>query len=400
MLKNRSTIIYLIANYAGVFLNVFSGILIARNLSTDTRGLMAIISLSMSIMIFITAGNSSNSAMLSGTALSQHNSRTEIRNIYKPLILLSFLLFLFCSPFFFFVIYHKANLELGFLFTIACIPFIFNALIYYAEGLMRRNGSIDYLSLNRFIGLAIPSIYVFILIFSGKLQIQYLVFSQTLVTLILLYSNKRYLRKFEKNYVQKFNSFVLSIFRNSGFYVFEFLAGFSLIIFASTYLDLTSLAYLAIAMSFTSLMDAFIPTLESKFYLYFENADFKDKVVKIKLSKKLILIVCFDLLFIPAAFTIPIFFGEKYSTSSSLAVVLVLSKIPNHITRYLSTILLSKKNSAIPFTAQVFFTGIFCFGVFLFSSHLDIYLLLKIYFCCQIVTFCLTVVLFKIKFKL
>jgi O-antigen/teichoic acid export membrane protein len=147
-------------------------------------------------------------------------------------------------------------------------------------------------------------------------------------------------------------------------------------------------------------MDAFIPTLESKFYLYFANADFKDKVVKINLSKKLILIICFDLLFIPAAFTIPIFFGEKYSTSSSLAVLLVISKIPIHITRYLSTILLSTKNNIIPFMAQVFFTGIFCFGAFLFSSTLDIHLLLKIYFCCQIVTLCLTVLLFKIKFKL
>jgi O-antigen/teichoic acid export membrane protein len=400
MFKNRSTIIYLFANYAGVFLNMFSGILLARNLNTDTRGLIAIISLSMATMIFITAGNSSNSAMLSGTSSGQSDSSTELRYIYKPLIVLSFLLFLFCSPFFFLVIYHKANLELGILFAIACIPFIFNALIYYAEGTMRRNGSVDHLSLNRFIGLAIPSIYVFILNFSGILQIQYLVFSQTLVTLALLYSNKRYLRKFEKDYVQKFNSLVLSSFRNSGFYVFEFLAGFSLLIVASTYLDLTSLAYLAIAMSFASLMDAFIPTLESKFYLYFANANFKDKMFKKKLSEKLVAIFCFDLLFLPVAFTIPIFFGEKYSASSSLAVVLVLSKIPIHITRYLSTILLSKNNNIIPFIAQVFFTTIFYFWAYLFSSTLDIYLLLKIYFCCQISTLCFTVFLFKIKFKL
>ena len=153
-------------------------------------------------------------------------------------------------------------------------------------------------------------------------------------------------------------------------------------------------------MSFASLMDAFIPTLESKFYLYFANVDFKDKLFKKKLSEKLVAIFCFDLLFLPITFTIPIFFGEKYSASSSVAVVLVLSKIPFHITRYLSTILLSKNNNIIPFVAQVFFTGIFYFLAYLFSSTPDIYLLLKIYLCCQVATLCLTVFLFKIKFKL
>jgi O-antigen/teichoic acid export membrane protein len=399
MFKSRSSIVYLFANYAAVFLNMLSGILLARKLSTDTRGLVAIISLCMTIMIFITSGNSSNSAMMSGNSTIRDDSRIELRHIYKHLTLFSFVLFLVCSPFFFMFIYDKSDLKLSFLFIIAAIPFIFNSLIFYAEGIMKRNGSVFQLSLNRFIGLAIPSIYIFILNFLGLLQINYLVFSHTLVTVVLLYSNKRYLRSIEKDYVQKFYYFVSTSVRNSGFYVFEFIAGYSLIIVASICLDLTSLAYLAIALSFSSLMDAFIPTIESKFYSYFANADFKNRIFRSKLYKKLIAIVSFDLLFIPATLIIPILLGEKYEISSKLALILVFTKIPTHITRYLSTILLSLKINAIPFMAQAFLIGIFYLGIYLFASRLDIYVLLNIYLFSQIITLCFIVFLIKVKLK-
>ena len=359
---SKERAVYLSLNYSGYALNFMSGLILARELGPFVRGEYSYLATFFYITLMIAPLNLKNAVSL---AISE-KSNLEVEFPIKPMRLLIVAFFVTLAMNAFFLSFLRNEFENAILlsFLISNTLCFLSSYIYIYEGLYRSNSQIGRLGLLRLLGLGLPSVYVFLLYAFSRLDLQSLLLSQAIATLgccaYVIWGRSK-LPKLERKRVSH-----LAIKTYPGF-VLEYLIAILVLISVNLTEKSTTLGHFAIAFSFSLIVDTLYPYFESKIYTLLDsNAKVGSVSIVVKKLKSLFLS---QLVLIPGSLLIPIVYGQEYSESVLMAVVLIVGKFAYSAVKFMniySTII--EKDYSSPATCNFMYVAMYTFLLMYFKN--------------------------------
>lgn len=319
----QSRVFYMGANYSAYLLNFISGLILARKLGPEQRGALAYVSSFYLVTLLLVPMNSRNGSSLAAIK-SKEWVPAEESFPFKKLHLRAFIIAIACTSLFSALIAQRTDNLTLVMFSISNIACGLTFYIYFTEGIYRASEKIFDLAVLRFLGLAIPSIYVFILFAFDKLQVYLVLLSQffaLLACFLFLRSKGSLVVSFDYgNYTHQVRKTYLSSILE---YTVNFLIFFSVILTGSDEL----IGLFVVAVSLTMVSETFFPLVESRmFKKLVDSYNQGGAWSKVPLRQAIKEMIASQILFIPLAFAIPIIYGDEYQKSVGFAVVLIIAK--------------------------------------------------------------------------
>jgi len=315
--------VYMLANYSAYSLNFISGLILARTLGVDQRGTLAFITTFYLITLLLVPLNSRNG---SSFASIKNSNRTSITTNFpfKKMFFRVFIVVTTCTAIFDLMLLNRVEAVYLIFFSISNLACGLTFYIYFVEGIYRVKDNILDLAVLRFLGLAVPSIYVFLLFAIGKVEVKLVLLSQFLAVIsCTIFLKSRIPLKISFSY-DEYSEQVKKTFLG---YALEYLANIVILISITFTSSTKTIGYFAIAMSFALISEAFYPVVESrmlnKIKILIANGDSPNLNLLVTAIKEMVLS---QLIFIPLAFAIPAIYGNEYGQSVYFAVVLIFAK--------------------------------------------------------------------------
>jgi O-antigen/teichoic acid export membrane protein len=323
--RNSDKISYLLLNYLAYLMNFASGLILARSLGPEKRGVVAFLSNLFLITLLIAPLNAKNASSIAEAGLkSEEKCESREFSTYR-VASISAVITLVTSITYYYALAGRLSNSLIMLF---CIANLFNSIavvIQIREGILRTQNRLDQLAIIRFLGYATPSFFVFILFFFKKIEIEYVIFGQVvamLSTLLFLV-----IRRFPApDYSTK--DFSDKAFKTFGTYFLEYICNFIPLLLVMLSEQYAYIGLFAIAYGFSLISDTYFNIVESKVYSQLANIErnLPKSAVKTLSSGAKSLCVA-QLLFVPLALLIPMLYGNLYSGSVQIAIFLIFSKL-------------------------------------------------------------------------
>lgn len=320
---SQSRVFYMGANYSAYLLNFISGLILARKLGPEQRGVLAYVSSFYLVTLLLVPMNSRN-----GSSLAVIKSKDWVPEggsfPFKKLYLRALIIAIISTSVFSALLAQKTDNVTLLMFSISNIACGLTFYIYFIEGIYRASEKIFDLAVLRFLGLAVPSIYVFILFAFNKLQVHLVLLSQffaLLACFLFLRSKGSLVAGFDySNYTHQVRKTYLSSILE---YVVNFMIFFSVILTESE----EFIGLFVVAISLTMISETFFPLVESRMFKRLEHSHNQNGVwSKVPLRQAIKEMIVSQIPFIPLAFAIPIIYGDEYQNSVGFAVVLIVAK--------------------------------------------------------------------------
>ena len=355
---------YMGANYAAYVLNFFSGLILARNLGPDGRGELAFLSSFYLITLLFASMNSRNGSSL---ASIKNQTSIQIKNhfpfsrIYFNVALITFT----CTLAFFIVL--NANIETKTLlfFSISNVACGLSFYLQFSEGILRVQEKLFELAVLRFLGLAIPSMYIFVLYFLGELNIELALLSQFLAVVACFF----FLR-YKQVFAPRFNyvSYLTQVKKTYIGYLLEYIANVSILLSVTFTEDSENIGYFAVALSFILISETFYPLIESRmFNRIYATSTQKRSLNLLPLASAIKELVGSQIVFVPIAYLIPIIYGSSYRMSINFALVLILARLNYSIVKLLNSYAVMSERYDIPIKLNSIYITLY-FLLFLLSN--------------------------------
>lgn len=359
---SKERAVYLLLNYSGYALNFISGLILARELGPFVRGEYSYLATFFYITLMIAPLNLKNAVSL---AISE-KSNLEIESPIKPLrlLILAFSLTLAMNGFFLSFLRDEFENAILLSFLISNTLCFLSSYIYLFEGLYRSNSQIGRLGLLRLLGLGLPSVYVFLLYAFSSLNLQSLLLSQAIATLgccTYVIWGRSELPKLDQKRVSH-----LAIKTYPG-YALEYLIAILVLISVNLTEKSTTLGHFAIAFSFSLIVDTLYPYFESKIYTLLDSSARVGSVSIIVDKLKSLLLS--QLVLIPGSLLIPIVYGQEYSESVLMAVVIIFGKFAYSAVKFMNiynTII--EKDYISPITCNFMYVAMYTFLLMYFKN--------------------------------
>jgi len=314
---------YIGANYAAYVLNFFSGLILARNLGPEGRGKFAFLSSLFLVTLLLAPINSRNGSSLASMkeeSWSMDDGEFPFRKIHIWVISIT----LTCTLAFLFALYGEFQIETLVFFSVSNLACGLAFYIYFAEGILRVQERLFELAMLRFLGLAIPSLYIFILFFLGTLNLELVLLSQFLaVTACFLYLKYHALIEPKFRYITYSNQ-VKKTFLG---YSLEYIANILILLSVSFTEDAQSIGHFAVAMSVILISETFFPLIESRMLNRIHQSSSINNLMSLgPLMKAMKELAVSQIVFVPMVFLIPSIYGIAYSESVNFALALILAR--------------------------------------------------------------------------
>ena len=315
--------LYMLANYSAYSLNFLSGLILARTLGVDQRGTLAFITTFYLITLLLVPLNSRNGSSFASIKNSNGPS-TATHFPFRKMFFRVFIVSITCTAIFDLMLMHRIEAIYLMFFSISNLACGLTFYIYFVEGIYRVKNNILDLAVLRFLGLAVPSIYVFLLFAIGKVEVKLVLLSQFLAVIsCTIFLKSRGTLKISFGY-EEYSRQVRKTFLG---YALEYLANIVILLSITFTSNTKTIGYFAIAMSFALISETFYPVVESrmlnKIKNLIANGDSPNLNPLVTAIKEMVLS---QLIFIPLAFAIPAIYGNMYGQSVYFAVVLIFTK--------------------------------------------------------------------------
>jgi O-antigen/teichoic acid export membrane protein len=365
--RHSDKISYIFFNYFAYLMNFASGLILARGLGPENRGIVAYLSNLFLITLIFAPLNAKNAS-----SIAEAEKRKKLNSQNREFSTLGFTIIstfitLSISIIFYYYLIESLPSNLVVLF---CIANLFNSLaivIQIREGILRTQNKLHQLAIIRFLGYATPSFFIFILFFAKKIEIEYVIFGQ--VVAMLSTSLFVIIRKYpapEYSHTD-FSEKALKTFAS---YFLEVLSIFTPLMLVMLSEQYTYIGLFAIAYGFSLISDTYFQIVESKVYFHLA------KIEKIRPKSAFAImyhnarsLFFAQLIFIPFAFLIPILYGKSFSGSVQIAIFLILFKYFLSILKiesiYINLVL---KRYLVPIILNGFYVFI-SFFIFLSLQH-------------------------------
>jgi hypothetical protein len=355
----NSRFAYMTANYAAYFLNFLSGMILARNLGPDGRGELAFLSSFYLITLLLTPMNSRNGSSLASikdkTKIIQDNN-FPFRKNYIVAALLSAL----CTLVYINLLSSKVDSKSLIYFAISNLACGLAYYLHFFEGIFKVEEKLFELAVLRFLGLAIPSIYVFILFFFRSLNIQLILLNQFLAVfscfLFLKYRRKKQPKFSYGTYRTQVKKTYLS-------YILENMANILILVSITLTKNSEYIGHFAVAFSFILISETFYPLIESRMLNRILSTSIQQKPINMRpLTIAIKELTLSQAVFAPFSLLIPSIYGSAFDISVNFALVLILAKYNFSIVKLINSYAVISDRYDIP--------------TFLNSFYIILYLLL------------------------
>ena len=325
---------YMLVNYCAYSLNFLSGLILARTLGVEQRGLLAFITSFYLVTLLLASFNSKNGS--SFAYIKNSNESAVISHFpLRRLFLCVFIVSTICTVILALFLFKKIEINNLICFSISSLTCGLTFYIFFAEGIFRvKEKNLD-LAVLRFLGLASPSLYVFLLWVVDKVEVKFLLLSQGIAmvscTIFLIargpmkinFSYNEYSKQVKKTFVG---------------YALEFLVNIIILISVTSTSNNQTIGYFAIAMSFALMSDTFFPVVESRMFNKIHSLNpnqINHNLSPLNIAVKEIIFS--QLIFIFLAFAIPVIYGAQYAPSIYFAIVLIFVKCMQSIVKICSS---------------------------------------------------------------
>lgn len=335
-LISRKHVAYIFANYLALLLNFFSGILIARELGAQSRGIYALITSIFGIIFALGTFNYSGGT-LQASLFAKEVEKTKKSSFLKiPSLvgLIATLVALIVISSIYLITPLKAyeNFIIG-----AAAVSSLGAVSAYIGSLLVANHLVIRMAITRFIGLGGLSLMVIVLYQVNKITIENLLFCQILTTIVIastaivLFFTSNEIRLPPDNIVLK-NSLI-----GLPKYIIDFFVPIALYSTIKSAYGAVFLGTYIVAWGWASLSDALQPVIESQVYKNYSRKGFQNITINY-LFKKIIIMSFFNISLIPTLLLIPFLFGEEFSKSVLIGMFLFVLKLLGQATSILEII--------------------------------------------------------------
>lgn len=325
---------YMLANYFAYSLNFLSGLILARTLGVEQRGVLAFITSFYLITLLLASFNSKNGSSFAN--IKNPNESAVISNFpFRRLFLRVFSVSISCTAILDLFLFKKIETNNLIFFSISSITCGLTFYIFFAEGIFRVEEKNLDLAVLRFLGLATPSLYVLLILVFDKVEVKYLLLSQGVAMIsCTIFLIARGPLKINFSYYEYSEQVKKTFFG----YVLEFLSNIMIVLSVTLTSSNETIGYFAIAMSFALISDTFFPVVESRMFnkIHTHNAN----RISLNLSPLIVAIkevIAGQLVFICLAFAIPVIYGDEYTASVYFAIVLVFVKCMHSVVKLCSS---------------------------------------------------------------
>lgn len=338
-LKNHISckdIAYIIANYLALLVNFFSGVLIARELGAQDRGIYALIA-SLFGVIFAFGTFNYASGTLQGSMFAK-----EVENARKSSFLRIPGFVGLVAAVFAVIGISLTNLPLAlkeyenYLFG-AAVTSSLGAVSAYIGSLLVTNHLVIRMAITRFIGLGGLSLLAVVLYQTNKITIENLLICQILTTIII--ASTAIVLFFTSNEILLPSDDI--VIKNSLIglpkYIIDFFVPIFIYSTLSSEFGAVILGTYIVAWGWASLSDALLPVIESQVYKDCSLIGFRNMTISI-LFKKIMFMALFNLFLTPTLVLIPFLFGEEFSKSVQIGIFLFAFKFLGQATSILEII--------------------------------------------------------------
>jgi O-antigen/teichoic acid export membrane protein len=318
-----SRLAYIGANSAAYVLNFFSGLILARGLGPEGRGDFAFFSSLFLITLLLAPINSRNASSIASMkeqSWSKIDSKFPFKKIYIYVVAIT----LTCTLTFFFILSGEFEIKTLVFFSASNLACGLVFYINFAEGIFRVEERLFELAMLRFLGLAVPSLYVFILFFLGTLKLELVLLSQFFAVIsCFLFLKYRVLVEPKFSYT----TYSIQVKKTYFSYLLEYIANILILLSVTFTADAQSIGHFAVAMSLILISETFYPLVESRMLNRIHKTYSNKKSVSLgPLATALKELFASQFVFIPLAFVIPIVYGTAYSESVTFAIILILAR--------------------------------------------------------------------------
>jgi hypothetical protein len=314
---------YIGVNYAAYVLNFFSGLILARRLGPEGRGELAFLSSLFLVTLLLASINSRNGSSLASMkeqSWTRNDGDFPFRKIYLWVIAIT----LTCTAAFLLILSGEFEIKTLVFFSVSNLACGLVFYTYFAEGIFRVEERLFELAVLRFLGLAVPSLYIFILFFIGTLNLELVLLSQFLAVLAcFLYLKCRVLIEPKFRYITFSNQVKKTFFG----YSLEYIANISILLSVSFTENSQSIGHFAVAMSVVLISETFYPLIESRMLNRIHQSFSANKLMSLgPLMKAMKELAVSQIVFVPLVLLIPLIYGIEYTESVNYALVLILAR--------------------------------------------------------------------------
>jgi len=333
---SRKHVFYILANYLALLVNFFSGVLIARELGAQSRGIYALITSIFGILFAFGTFNYSGGTLQASMFAKEAEKARKLSALKVPgfvgLVAAVFALIGISLANLLKAWKEYENVIIG-----AAIVSSLGAVSAYIGSLFVTNHLIVRMAIARFVGLGGMSLMVILLYLSNKITIQNLLICQILAAIViasnslLLFTTSSKLRLPPDSIVIK-NSLI-----GLPKYVIDFFVPIFLYSTVSSDYGAVFLGIYIVAWGWASLSDALLPVIESQVYNNYSIKGFQNTAIRNLLNKILIMFI-FNLSLTPTLILIPFLFGEEFNKSVQIGIFLFAFKFLGQATSILEII--------------------------------------------------------------
>lgn len=361
---------FILATYIAIILNILSGIILARTIGPEQRGILTYYLNFLLLSSFLSAFNMNN-ATASTLAKNQLNLKPIKKGDLSLLLAIGFIISFASSLFYFFVSRNSNQINENY-FLILMLLNSFSSLIALYEGIWKFNNSIHFLTISRFTGLAIPSLLTIFLVLINKVEIKYLLLGHFFATSTNLFTVYMYYRRTCNVRIPHIGDIVKIGFFGFPSYLIEYLVTW-IIPFLILHQDgARTLGWFAVAMSFANLADVSYNALEAKNYRFITSFLKKENqpslIVLARLAFPIFIMHC---IFIPLAFLIPLIYGDSFNNSKNFAIIILLIRFPIILARGINSYLIIHMRNFKSFL--IYFAFVLVFFFFMTFGHLYLF---------------------------
>jgi O-antigen/teichoic acid export membrane protein len=341
------TIRFSFFTYLAIAINVLSGVFLARSMGASQRGLLAYYANFLLLSSFVTASNISN-ATARTLVNFEHKGELHFRQSKSIFFYVGFLMAAATTYVISDLIINDWQVNKNF-FIILMLANALGAVTSMYDGYWRFNNSIAFLTATRFIGLAAPSFFTFILISMGNVEIRYLLLGQLVVIILNLLVIFRFVKKHSRPRFPESREILKSAFYGFPTYLAEYLVSWTIPFFILRVEGSEVLGWYVVALSYSLLADVTYSALEAKNYKFMHSYSKLEGSPKLGLFlKNSSPILGMHLFFISFVFFIPIIYGEEFGNSSLFAAAILIIRVPIVISRSITSYLISTSKNVEP----------------------------------------------------
>lgn len=329
-------IAYIFANYLALLVNFFSGVLIARELGAQSRGIYALIA-SIFGVIFAFGTFNYSSGTLQASMFAKEAEKTRKSSFLKVPGFVGLVAAVFAVIGIYLTNSLMALKEYENYIIGAAVVSSLGSVSAYIGSLLVTNHLVIRMAITRFVGLGGLSLMVVVLYQTNKITIENLLLCQILTTIIIastalvLFFTSNEIRLPPDNIVIK-NSLI-----GLPKYIIDFFVPIFLYSTISSEYGAVFLGTYIVAWGWASLSDALLPVIESQVYKNYSFKGFQNITISI-LFKKIIIMFIFNLFLTPTLILIPFLFGEEFSKSVQIGIYLFVFKFLGQATSILEII--------------------------------------------------------------